>query len=222
MDKIIKLYGEISPIENLLARHFGAMLDYDLEEDNLDIRLSVFNVTSEEISQIEQVFDEQIYNNADISLQQTLVDFLSENNLTIAIAESCTGGTLCAKITEVPGASEVFYEGVVSYTNSSKQLRLGVKRDTLIKYGAVSKETALEMAKGVLDDKADIGISITGIAGPKGGSLEKPVGLVYIAVVSDIGEDVFEFIFSGDREEVRQKSVNTALYKAFLHIMKYY
>jgi len=222
MDKIIKLYGEISPIENLLAMHFGAMLDYDLEEDNLDIRLSVFNVTSEEISQIEQVFDEQIYNNADISLQQTLVDFLSENNLTIAIAESCTGGTLCAKITEVPGASEVFYEGVVSYTNSSKQLRLGVKRDTLIKYGAVSKETALEMAKGVLDDKADIGISITGIAGPKGGSLEKPVGLVYIAVVSDIGQDVFEFIFSGGREEVRQKSVNTALYKAFLHIMKYY
>ena len=222
MDKIIKLYGEISPIENLLAMHFGAMLDYDLEEDNLDIRLCVFNVTSEEISQIEQVFDEQIYNNADISLQQTLVDFLSENNLTIAIAESCTGGTLCAKITEVPGASEVFYEGVVSYTNSSKQLRLGVKRDTLIKYGAVSKETALEMAKGVLDDKADIGISITGIAGPKGGSLEKPVGLVYIAVVSDIGQDVFEFIFSGGREEVRQKSVNTALYKAFLHIMKYY
>jgi len=222
MDKIIKLYGEVTAIKNLLERQFGMALDYELEEDNLDIRLSIYNATEEEISQIEQLFDEQIYNTDDISIQQTVVDFLSENNLTIAIAESCTGGLLSAKITQVSGASEVFYEGVVCYTNSSKQLRLGVKKDTLIKYGAVSKETALEMAKGILEDKVDIGISITGIAGPKGGSLEKPIGLVYIALASDAGEDVFDFVFSGGREEVRQKSVNTALYKAFLHIMKYY
>lgn len=222
MDKIIKLYGSSQEIEDILDHYFVGGLDYELEEDNLDVRLSVFDATSEEIAQVEQILDEQIYNTEDISLQKTVVDFLSENNLTIAIAESCSGGLLSAKVTQVPGASEVFYEGIVSYTNSSKQLRLGVKKDTLIQYGAVSSQVALEMAYGVLEDRAEIGISITGIAGPDGGTVDKPVGLVYIAVVSDMGEDVDGYIFSGDREEVRAKSANTALYQIFLHIIKYY
>ncbi|MGI6213026.1 MAG: CinA family protein [Christensenellales bacterium] len=222
MDKIIKLYGNATEIEQILDDQFGGALDYELEEDNLDVRLCIFDAEQEDIAQAEQVLDERIYNTGDISLQKTLVDFLSENNLTVATAESCTGGLLSAKITQVPGASEIFYEGIVSYTNSSKQIRLGVKKDTLIRYGAVSREAAMEMARGVLEDKAQIGISITGIAGPGGGSLQKPVGLVYIAVASDLGEDVFEYIFSGDRDEIREKSVNTALYKTFMHIMKYY
>ena len=203
MDKIIKLYGNATEIEQILDDQFGGALDYELEEDNLDVRLCIFDAEQEDIAQAEQVLDERIYNTGDISLQKTLVDFLSENNLTVATAESCTGGLLSAKITQVPGASEIFYEGIVSYTNSSKQIRLGVKKDTLIRYGAVSREAAMEMARGVLEDKAQIGISITGLRAPR--QFAKPVGLVYIAVASDLGEDVLNISFPaiGTRLEKR-------------------
>ena len=223
MDKVIKLYGEANAIERKLKNSgISQILDYELEEDFLDVRLTIFDADENDIVRVEELFDAEIYNTEDISLQKTLVEFLSENNLTIATAESCTGGLISSKLIEVSGCSEVFYEGIVSYSNSSKQLRLGVEKETIIDYGAVSSEVALEMARGIVDDKVNIGISTTGIAGPKGGTLQKPVGLVYIAIVSDNKEEVFKYIFEGTRQEVREKTANTALYNAFGHILKFY
>ena len=222
MNKVIKLYGEANDIEKRLKFGLGKEIDYELEEDNFDIRLSIFDASNEDIIKIEQLLDDEIYNTEDVTLQQTLVEFLSENNLTIATAESCTGGLLASKIVEVSGSSEIFYEGIIAYSNSSKQHRLEVKKDTLINYGAVSEETALEMAIGVIGDKVNIGISTTGIAGPKGGSYDKPVGLVYIAIASDNKREAFKYFFKGGRQEIREKTANTALFNAFKHILKFY
>lgn len=114
------------------------------------------------------------------NLQNAVVKALQQNHLTLATAESCTGGLVSKRITEIPGASEVFHCGVCSYSNDIKESVLGVKASTLSEFGAVSSQTALEMARGVRAlAKADIGVSITGIAGPDGGSEQKP-GRAYL------------------------------------------
>jgi len=139
---------------------------------------------------------------------ETVVNLLNEKKLTISAAESCTGGLLSAAITEVSGASSVLNAGIVTYSNDAKQKYLGVKSDTLQKYGAVSKYTALEMSDGIRKaNNADIGVGITGIAGPTGGTADKPVGLVYISV----NEVVTENHFSCSREDVRNAAVEKAL-----------
>ena len=137
---------------------------------------------------------------------------LIRNNKTIAVADSSTGGLLAARLVNYPGISSVFMEGAVTYSNASKIRQLSVKEETLSKYGAVSKETAEEMAKGICQSAGtDIGISTTGIAGPGGGSAEKPVGLVYSGVCID-GE-VFskKFSFTGDRQNIRERTVISVL-----------
>jgi len=119
------------------------------------------------------------------SMQEALVKKLCEYKLTVATAESCTGGLLSSMITEVPGSSEVFGYGVCTYANEAKQKLLGVNEETLKKHGAVSEQTAMEMAEGVKKlSGADIAVSLTGIAGPSGGTDEKPVGLVYLGVAA--------------------------------------
>ncbi len=119
------------------------------------------------------------------SIQEALVDKLREYNLTISTAESCTGGLVSSMITDVSGSSEVFGYGVCTYANEAKQKLIGVKEDTLRKYGAVSEQTATEMAIGVKQlSGSDIAVSLTGIAGPGGGTEEKPVGLVYLGVAA--------------------------------------
>ncbi|MGL4945869.1 MAG: CinA family protein [Fusobacteriaceae bacterium] len=137
-----------------------------------------------------------------------LIKILNEKNIKISVAESCTGGMLSEKITAIPGASKVFYEGVVTYSNASKISRLGVKSETIEKYGAVSRETALEMLKGLT---TEIGISITGFAGPGGGDETNPVGTVFIGIKKESQIEVFHYIFSGDREEIRKSCVERAL-----------
>lgn len=140
------------------------------------------------------------------------VKLLRENKLRLATAESCTGGLTAQKITAVAGASECFDCGAVTYSNEMKQKLLGVKRETLEGFGAVSDETALEMCKGVCElANADIGIGITGIAGPGGGTAEKPVGLVHIGIY---GRGIWYshgYLFEGNREEVRESAANCAL-----------
>ncbi len=131
---------------------------------------------------------------------------------TLATAESCTGGLLSHRITNVSGASSYFMGGVVSYTNKAKHELLGVAQDSLDRYGAVSESVAQEMAEGarrVFD--ADYGVSMTGIAGPGGGSSEKPVGLVYLAVASPGGTVVHRCQFDGGRDEVKQQTADEAL-----------
>ena len=139
----------------------------------------------------------------------------------IATAESCTGGMVSAAITAVSGASEVFDGTVVSYANEIKHRVLGVKNETLRSVGAVSEECAREMAEGVRTLMgADIGISLTGIAGPGGGTPEKPVGTVYLGVSDSEATYAIRLCLSGDRDNVRKESVKTALTEAYKRITK--
>lgn len=150
-----------------------------------------------------------------------IVTALIEDKITIATAESCTGGKIAAAITDVPGASEIFGYGMVTYSNDAKIKILGVKAETLAAHGAVSPETAYEMAAGLKRvSGADVAVSVTGIAGPGGGSPEKPVGLVYIGIA--YGDDVFvkKNFFQGERDEVRLQTVETALYFVAEKVLK--
>ena len=137
---------------------------------------------------------------------------LRERALKLALAESCTGGLIGDRITDIAGSSEYFLGGVVAYAYEAKVALLGVSWDTLNTKGAVSKETALEMARGARARlSADIALSVTGIAGPEGGTLEKPVGTTWVGLAATDGEWTRSFQFSGDREQNKQSSANAAL-----------
>ena len=142
-----------------------------------------------------------------------LVRKLSSAGLTLACAESCTGGLAAAAITSVPGASEAFWGGFSAYSNDYKTRILGVSLDTLSRYGAVSRETAREMAAGALSASgANLAFAITGIAGPEGGTPDKPVGLVWIAWKDALGRGSEESaVFGGDREAVRNAAALRAI-----------
>lgn len=143
---------------------------------------------------------------------ETLVELLKARGMTCATAESCTGGGIGSAITAVPGSSEVYWGGVISYDNSVKHGVLGVAEETLATVGAVSGETAAQMAAGVRRLlKTDIAVSVTGIAGPGGGTPEKPVGLVWFGLATPDGVRTEKALFTGDREEVRAKTVLHAL-----------
>jgi PncC family amidohydrolase len=146
-------------------------------------------------------------------LSESVVQKLAELKQTMAVAESCTGGRLSAAITAIPGASEVFLGGIVSYSNDVKEALLDVSEETLRLHGAVSPETAREMAVGVRNRlSADYGIGITGIAGPGGGTPDRPVGLVYVGWAGPSEFiNVARMRFPGDREQVQQQSVELAL-----------
>ena len=143
---------------------------------------------------------------------EKLVELLKARGLVCATAESCTGGGVGSAITSVPGSSEVFAGGVVSYSNDVKRDVLGVSQESLDRYGAVSSEVASEMASGVRRLlKTDLAVSITGIAGPGGGTDEKPVGLVWFGISSASGTRTEKAIFAGDRARVREQAVLHAL-----------
>ena len=138
---------------------------------------------------------------------EQIISKLIERNITISTAESCTGGSLGKIITSVPGVSSIYGYGFITYANEAKEKILGVKHETLEKYGAVSPGTALEMAIGARKvSGSDIAVSVTGIAGPGGGTPEKPVGLVYIAIADKSGAEYRKLNLSGNRDEVRAKT----------------
>ena len=144
---------------------------------------------------------------------ELLVKALRKNKKKIAFAESCTGGGIAAAVTSVSGSSEVFDCGIVSYSNGIKESVLGVPARVLADFGAVSAETVAQMVLGVMRlSGADLAIAVTGIAGPNGGSAEKPVGLVYIALADRGGViDIDRHVFAGGRAEVRAQTVENAL-----------
>ena len=145
-------------------------------------------------------------------LPQVVVDLLRERELTLAVAESCSGGLLSARLTEVPGVSAVLERAVVTYANQAKVEALSVPAELVEAKGAVSEEVAAAMAQGVLAAaRADVAVAITGIAGPDGGTHEKPVGLVYVATCGAAGTRVRKNLFPGGRELVRQQSTQVAL-----------
>ncbi|MDQ7086827.1 MAG: CinA family protein [Acidobacteriota bacterium] len=146
------------------------------------------------------------------ALPQVVGAVLEERHWRLATAESCTGGLLARRITDLPGSSAFYVGGVVAYDNTLKRAQLGVPAAVLASRGAVSGSCAEAMARGARDRLgAEVAVSTTGIAGPSGGSADKPVGLVYIAVVSPGGERVSRHLFSGDRWIIREKAVAAAL-----------
>jgi nicotinamide-nucleotide amidase len=151
------------------------------------------------------------YGEDDADLAAVVLDRCRELELTLAVAESCTGGMLGERLTSIPGSSEVFLGGVIAYHNEVKKNLLGVRAEDLEKFGAVSEQVALQMAAGVREKAgADIGVSVTGIAGPGGGSPEKPVGLIWVAVHASDAK-ARRFHVGGDRAEIRQRAAQAAL-----------
>lgn len=147
-----------------------------------------------------------------MSIAEELADQLTSRNWTLAVAESCTGGLIGHLITSVPGSSAYFHGAVTAYSDTSKMEILGIPLECLKNHGSVSKRTALAMASGVRDAfRVDIGIGVTGIAGPGGGTEQKPVGLVYIAIVGEEDETVEELNLPGTREEIKTASAKAAL-----------
>lgn len=147
------------------------------------------------------------------SLVEEVSLLLSGKNMRLVTAESCTGGMIAASVTDRAGSSAIFERGYVTYSNESKIEELGVKSETIESYGAVSAQTAIEMAQGALKNShADIALSVTGIAGPTGGTPEKPVGLVYIGIAQPNKDpEAIKTIFDGDRASIRQATMEKAL-----------
>ncbi|MHC1709776.1 MAG: CinA family protein [Methanomassiliicoccales archaeon] len=145
-------------------------------------------------------------------LETEVLGKLAKAGLTLAIAESCTGGRICDRITDVPGSSEHFKGGIIAYSNDSKVKFLGVSHETLKEHGAVSEECAREMAAGVAKAfNADLGVSVTGIAGPGGATPQKPIGLVFIGIVWKKEHAAFRYLFDGDRRRVKAQATEQAL-----------
>ncbi len=162
--------------------------------------------------QLDEILDEYIFSRRNETLEEVAGELLKLRGYTLATAESCTGGLLAGRITEVPGSSEYFLEGVVSYSNESKNDLLGVPKKWIKEHGAVSEQVAGAMAAGIRKRAGStFGIGITGVAGPGGGTADKPVGLVYIALADDTQTTTRKFIFPGDRQFIRTLSVNAAL-----------
>ncbi|HMB29540.1 MAG TPA: competence/damage-inducible protein A [Blastocatellia bacterium] len=161
---------------------------------------------------LDEVLGEYIFSRNNETLEEVVGQSLKMRGYTLATAESCTGGLLAGRITDVPGSSEYFLEGVVSYSNQAKIDLLGVRKKLIETHGAVSEEVAGAMAAGIRKRAGStFGIGVTGVAGPGGGSPEKPVGLVYIALADGSQTTTRKFIFPGDRQFIRTLSVNAAL-----------
>ena len=161
------------------------------------------------VNEIKNRFGDYVYSTKEEeTLEQAVVRLLKKYELTVTTAESCTGGLLAGRIINVPGASEVYNEGFITYSNKAKRKYLDVSKSTLKKYGAVSEQTAREMATGgVFATDSDACVAVTGLAGPDGGSEEKPVGLVYIATYMKDKVNVQKYQFKGNRAKIREQAV---------------
>ncbi len=176
------------------------------------------------VKELKSRFENHVYTTeADTTLEKAVVDLLTANKLTVSTAESCTGGMLAGRLMNVPGASQVYKSGYITYSNKAKRKILNVKKGSLEKKGAVSEEVAREMAKGAaMASKAEVAVAVTGIAGPDGGTEEKPVGLVYIACSVCGKIKVKKYHFSGNRAKIRETSVSSALILMRQCILEYY
>ena len=205
------LFTEGDIFYEFLVKDYGTLIRLQTKIEN---KKNVAKIVKKLYNRI----SEFIIGEDDERIENTIFECLNsgEKPLTISTAESCTGGMIASKLIEVPGISENFIEGIVSYSNEAKIKRLKVKKETLEKYGAVSEEVAREMLTGL---NTDIGISTTGIAGPDGGTKNKPVGLVYIGIKVKDEVKIFRRELKGDRNKIRQRAMMHALYN-LLKILK--
>ncbi|WP_163340059.1 CinA family nicotinamide mononucleotide deamidase-related protein [Desulfopila sp. IMCC35008] len=161
---------------------------------------------------IDTALGDSIYGHNRENMEKVVGALLAKQKRCLAVAESCTGGLISQRLTNVPGSSDYFLGGVVSYANSLKTSFLGVSEDTLQQHGAVSRIVAEEMSVGIREkSSADIGLAVTGIAGPGGGTDDKPVGTVYIGIATKDGNWVSKFLFEGDRHQIREMTAQTGL-----------
>ncbi len=204
-----------SPLAALVAD--GLEIGYCARVGQVDVRLTARCADAEKIARaaeavVQNIFAANIYGFDDEEIEQVVVRLLTERKKTLALAESCTGGFIANRVTNVPGASSVFLGGVVSYANSAKEKFLGVRAETLRQHGAVNEVVAREMAEGAREKfGADFAIAVTGIAGPSGGTPEKPVGTVFIALAGAFGTVVERKFNSYEREAFKQLTAQQAL-----------
>jgi nicotinamide-nucleotide amidase len=177
-----------------------------------DDSMKAEKLLNEIVSRMGLALGENLYSTKGEALEEVVARILTENQATIASAESCTGGMLAERLTNVPGSSSYFLGGVVCYSNELKTSLVGVPKELLEAKGAVSSEVALALSEGIRRRTgAKIGVGITGIAGPTGGTAEKPVGLVHIGLADELGANEKAFRFPGDRDRIRQYATQTAL-----------
>lgn len=230
-----KILNFFSIGESLLETEIKDILD---EQDNptlallagegeVKIRITAKAKTEEKVYQLIDKKEEEIrdrvghyiYGTDQQGLEEVIGDMLTEGGVTLSVAESCTGGLLGNRITDIPGISQCFMGGMIVYSNQAKIERLGVSSTTLEQYGAVSKETAREMAENIREKfKTDIGISITGIAGPGGGSEEKPVGLVYLGLAVEEETKVYKLNLFKERKWNKWMSSQYALFYVYNYL----
>ncbi len=203
-ERVKILFTEEDIYYEFLVKEYGILI-------RLQSKTSKKNMVEKIVKNLYNIIGDNIYGEDNDRLETLIVNILKERKETLSVAESCTGGLLSAKIVDVSGASDIFYEGVVTYSNNSKHKRLNVSEESLNTYGAVSGEVALEMLKGLT---TNMGISITGIAGPQGGTIEKPVGTVYIGIKINEEYYVEKFSFKGDRKRIRERVVLQALFNS--------
>ena len=193
-----------------LRESFG---DLSIEIVNDDTDKSTYRNAYRELV---AALNEYIYALEDISLSERLFQLLKLRQATVSVAESFTGGGISKRLVEISGISEVYFEGLNTYSNKSKIERLGVKAETLEAYGAVSAQTAYEMAYGLLaTGNCNLSIATTGIAGPKSDGTKKPVGLIYIAVGNEEHMSDYEYNLKGSRQSITETAINIALFLAF-------
>lgn len=175
------------------------------------------------IKEINERLGDNLFTDADESLEDVASRYLLKNNLTIATAESCTGGLLASRLTDIPGSSGYFLRGVVAYSNESKVDLLNVSADDIEKYGAVSSEVVVQMARNVREmSDSDIGVGISGIAGPGGGTEDKPVGTVYIGYSFKNGEDISQkHMFNGSRKDIKEITCSSVINKVRIFCLNY-
>ncbi len=211
-------------LRDFMLSHLNPTVAPYAKQSEVQLRVTASAKTKEEadaliepvVAEIQEILGDVIYGVDVENLEQAVVRELKRKGLKIATAESCTGGLVSQRITQIPGASEVFECGICSYANRIKQELLGVSEQTLNEQGAVSEQTARQMAEGIRRlSGADIGISVTGIAGPGGGTADKPVGLVYLAVSSENYSKTVRYLSGskkpGNREHIRYIASQQAL-----------
>lgn len=223
--KVIRIIGVgESKVENdlidLIQKQINPTIATYAKDGECTVRITAKGKTVEEVEklilpvvkEIKNRFKETVYGEDETTIEDEVAKLLVKNNLTISVAESCTGGMVSSSLINYPGISSVFMEGCVTYSNEAKIKSLNVRKETLNSVGAVSEQCAREMAEGIATrHNTNIGLSTTGIAGPEGGTEEKPVGLVYMGIKINNKTIVKKYIFNGDRQQIRYRACKALL-----------
>ncbi|MDD3053384.1 MAG: competence/damage-inducible protein A [Endomicrobiaceae bacterium] len=206
----IDLFADNNDVEFSILAH-QSLIDVKIAvkgEDELLVDETINNIKNEFVN----ILGDNIFGYNDDTLESTVQQLLIENKKTISVAESCTGGMISSKLTNIAGSSLCFKQSVVTYSNESKITLLNVKDETLKQFGAVSENTANEMLNGILNlSKSDYAISVTGIAGPNGATEDKPIGLVFIGISYKGDNEIFKYNFLGTRTDIRERATTVAL-----------